>query len=232
MIKLLGLLAYWSIISLKPSRRNTEMASKKNTVDQKFKNASYDNLTKALFEILDPYVTAVDEVPAGRDIPEGDTGHETKSSQDMSIRMLLGTTMSYAHRQLYGPIRGKNGQSYDSASVMYKKNCRALEEIEKQLSSGRDEDNRPLSTQAIIRLTEDLEKRMHYHKRNTEWCTVLESILTAFGTVHAEITRTDWKPMTDQTLEAGSILKNATPAEAEELKKQALASLAKMRKAA
>jgi len=234
------LVFFWFFSHLKRKlERNITMAKQtssapKNTVSVKPSNPNthhYDKITAGLFDILDPYVSAVDSVPASRQTESADTGHAKKSTQDMSIRMFLGTVLSYANRQLKGPIKGKNGQTYASALELMRKNELQLDSIKKQFETGKDEEGRTLTTQGEVRLYEELETRLYYHRRNEAWVNFLQEIIGSFNTVHDEICGESWKSQVTPEEEKASVYKQATDTERAAMREKALEALAKIKAA-
>lgn len=237
-INTIGLLLFASYHQVKSKlKQETTMAAKNTSARTNVakatqsKNHFYDNLTSAMMELVEPYIAAVDAVPASREHASADTGHAKPSMGDRNLKFMLGTILSYADRQLNGPIRTKDGKTYDCAIEMMDKNERRLREIEEELETGVDsETKKPITAQASIRLYEEIENRMYYARRNEAWVAILQGIIGAMNTVHDEVYAETWKPNRTEA-EATSVFAKADETERQRLNKEYLAKLKAMRAA-
>ncbi len=149
-------------------------------------------LAQALMTTLEPLVRALDDKPALLMEASADNGQTQPSVNDVAMKIMFGTVMSFFHRQNVGEIRvpkkDKNGRPIPGQYSTYDNNKERMDKSQEALSRLEDiDDIRSFST-------------LYWAGVNEKRYDAYNDILYAFGSVYREIFNEEWRPMEQQTV--------------------------------
>lgn len=163
---------------------------------------SWDPMTLAFMTSLEPVTRALNFKGDLRDTPEADTGADHPSTKDISLRVELGTMLSFYNRQLNGPIivPQKNAKGEVTGQREYDGIRKMHERTQENLGKLRDDLLDPnLSTTAQLRICEAIEKAEYWDRVNEAKVAHYENMLGALNTVYTQITNETWAAPKAQT---------------------------------